>query len=126
MTSSAASDPAARPAVDAEVLDSQVVDEAVLLRLLRRAGRIVARPALECLELLLDPATPAPARLTVLAALTYLLVPVDLIPDFLPVAGFSDDLVAITALLGTCGRHRTEEIRQRAQRRLDRWFPLGR
>ena len=126
MTSSAAPDPAARPAVDAEVLDSQVVDEAVLLRLLRRAGRIVARPALECLELLLDPATPAPARLTVLAALTYLLVPVDLIPEFLPVAGFSDDLVAITALLGTCGRHRTEAIRQRAQRRLDRWFPLGR
>jgi uncharacterized membrane protein YkvA (DUF1232 family) len=126
MTSSAAPDPATGPAVDAEVLESKVVDEAVLLRLLRRAGRVVARPALECLELLLDPATPAPARLTVLAALTYLLVPLDVIPDFLPVAGFSDDLVAITALLGTCGRHRTEAIRQRAQRRLDRWFPLGR
>ena len=127
MTSSTASDPASEPAaVDAEVLESKVVDEALLWRLLRRAGRVVARPALECLELLLDPATPAPARFTVLAALTYLLVPVDLIPDFLPVAGFSDDLVAITALLGTCGRHRTEAIRQRAQRRLDRWFPLGR
>jgi uncharacterized membrane protein YkvA (DUF1232 family) len=112
--------------VDAEVLESSVVDEALLLRLLRRAGRLVARPALECLELLLDPDTPAPARLTVLAALTYLLVPLDLIPDFIPAAGFSDDLVALTALLGICGRHRTEAIRQRAQRRLDRWFPLSR
>ncbi len=116
----------ARQAVDAEVLESSVVDEALLLRLLRRAGRLVARPALECLELLLDPDTPAPARLTVLAALTYLLVPLDLIPDFIPAAGFSDDLVALTALLGICGRHRTEAIRQRAQRRLDRWFPLSR
>ena len=112
--------------VDAEVLESSVVDEAVLIRLLRRAGRLVARPALECLELLSDPETPAPAKLTVLAALTYLVLPFDLIPDFLPVAGFSDDLVALTALLSTCGRHRSDAIRQRAQRKLDRWFPLGR
>jgi len=112
--------------IDAEVLESSVVDEALLLRLLRRTGRVVARPALECLEMLLDPETPYPAKLTVLAALTYLMVPLDLSPDFLPVAGFSDDLVALTALLGICGRHRTEAIRLRAQRRLDRWFPLGR
>ena len=112
--------------LEAEVLESTVVDEALLLRLLRRAGRGLARPALECLELLLDPDTPPPVRFTVLAALTYLLVPLDLIPDLLPVVGFSDDLVAITALLGVIGRYRTPAIRQRAQRRLDRWFPLGR
>ncbi|MEY3464303.1 MAG: hypothetical protein RLZZ468_2081 [Cyanobacteriota bacterium] len=112
--------------LEAEVLESTVVDEAVLLRLLRRAGRGLAKPALECLELLLDPDTPQPARFTVLAALTYLLVPLDLIPDLLPVVGFSDDLVAITALLGVIGRYRTPAIRRRAQRRLDRWFPLGR
>lgn len=112
--------------LEAEVLESTVVDEALLVRLLRRAGRGLARPALECLELLLDADTPQPARFTVLAALTYLLVPLDLIPDLLPVVGFSDDLVAITALLGVLGRYRTPAIRQRAQRRLDRWFPLGR
>lgn len=99
------------------------VDEATLLRLLRRAGRLVARPAFECVELLLDSTTPHQVRLTVLAALTYLLVPLDLIPDFIPAAGFSDDLVALTALLGLCGRHITPEIRERAQRRLERWFP---
>lgn len=110
-------------AVDAEVLESRVVDEAILLRLLRRAGRLVARPALECLELLLDADTPYQARITVLAALTYLLLPLDLIPDFIPAAGFTDDLVAITALLGLCTRHISPAIRQRAQRRLDRWFP---
>ena len=61
-----------------------------------------------------------------LAALLYLMVPLDLIPDFIPAAGFSDDLVALTTLLGLCARHRTPEIRLRAQRKLDRWFPLGR
>ncbi len=112
--------------VDAEVLESSVVDEALLVRLLRRAGRTIARPAFECLELLLDGGTPPQVRLTVLAALTYLLLPLDVIPDFIPAAGFSDDMVALTALLGLCSTHRTPAIRARAQGRLDRWFPLSR
>lgn len=111
--------------IDAEVLDSDVIDEPAFRRLLKRAGRSIARPALEALEMLLDPATPPQARFSLLAALTYLLMPADLIPDLLPVAGFSDDLVAITAVLGLCRNHITPEIRQRAQRRLDRWFPNG-
>lgn len=111
--------------LDVEVIDSSVVDEQLLLRLLRRGGRALTRPAFECLELLLDADTPPQVRLTVLAALTYLLIPMDLLPDLLPAVGFSDDLVALTTLLGACWRHRTPEIRQRAQRRLDHWFPLG-
>lgn len=111
--------------LDVEVIESSVVDEQLLLRLLRRAGRALAQPALECLELLRDADTPPQVRLTVMAALTYLLMPMDLLPDLLPAVGFSDDLVALSTLLGTCWRHRTPAIRQRAQRRLDHWFPLA-
>ena len=117
---------AAQPTISAEVLQEDLVQEGVLARLLRRAGRTVARPALECYEMVVDGATPHQARLTVLAALTYLMVPLDLIPDFLPAAGFSDDLVALTALLGLCSRHITPAIRTRAKDRLDQWFPLSR
>lgn len=112
--------------LEAEVLGSTVVDETLLQRLLRRAGRSLAQPALLCLELLRDDATPPQVRLTVLAALTYLFVPIDLIPDLIPGAGFSDDLVALSALLALCGSHCTEAIKMRAQRRLDRWFPPSR
>lgn len=120
--------PPASPIHEVEVLEDSAsggaaVDQALLRKLLRRAGRLIARPALQCLELLIDAHTPHQVRLTVLAALTYLLLPLDLIPDFIPAAGFSDDLVALTALLGLCSRHLTPEIRERAQRRLDRWFP---
>ena len=111
---------------EADVIDSTVIDEGMFQRLLRRAGRTIAAPALEALEMVMDQATPPQARLTMLAALTYLLIPTDLIPDFLPIAGFSDDLVALTAVIGLCNKHITPEIRLRAQRRLDRWFPLGR
>lgn len=113
------------PVVDAEVIDSSVIDEGSLRKLLRRAGRRIARPALEVLELLMDPATPSQARLTLLAALTYLVMPADLVPDFLPIAGFSDDLVALTAVIGLWRHHLTDDIRRRAQRKLDRWFPPG-
>ena len=122
----AAAGPSAPPILEPEVLQGSVVDEALLVRLLRRAGRTLARPALECFEMLVDGSTPHQARVTVLAALTYLLVPLDLIPDFIPAAGFSDDLVALTALLGLCHRHLTTDIRERAQRRLDQWFPSAR
>ena len=117
---------AAGDTVDAELIDSTVVDEHLLKRLLRRAGRTLAAPALEALEMMLDASTPAPARLTMMAALSYLLMPADLIPDLLPVAGFSDDLVALTAMMGIWNQHITPEIRDRARRRLDRWFPYGR
>ena len=117
---------ASQATIDATVIDSELVDENLLKRLLVRAGRTLATPALEALELLLDPSTPSPVRLTMLAALSYLLMPADLIPDILPVAGFSDDLVALTAVIGAWRNHLTPTIQARAQRRLDQWFPLTR
>lgn len=60
------------------------VDAGLLHNLLKRSGRVLARPALEAMEMVLEPTTPHRARVTVLAALPYLLVPIDLIPDGLP------------------------------------------
>jgi uncharacterized membrane protein YkvA (DUF1232 family) len=121
--STAAGSQASQSVLEPEVVTDAAIDQSLFARLLGRAGRTVARPALECLEMLLDGATPHQARLTVLAALTYLVLPTDLVPDFIPVAGFGDDMVALTALLGLCSRHITPQIKERAQRKLDLWFP---
>ena len=80
--------------VEAEVLESTVIDEGVFRKVLLKAGRTIAKPALEALEMMIDPLTPPKARLTMLAALTYLLMPLDLVPDLVPIAGFSDDLTS--------------------------------
>ena len=98
-------DQAARTTLEADVLEREVIDENLLRHLLQRTGRGLAAPALEALELMIDPETPSAARLTMLAALSYLLMPADLIPDLLPVAGFSDDLVALTAMVGMWSNH---------------------
>ena len=110
--------------VEAEVVDSSVIDESVFRKVLIKAGRTIARPALEAFEMVLDKSTPTQARVTMLAALTYLIMPIDLIPDLIPVAGFSDDLVALTAVISLWSNHITPEIRHRANEKLDKWLPL--
>lgn len=42
-----------------------------------------------------DPRTPWPVRLLALAVAAYALSPVDLIPDFIPVLGYLDDLLIV-------------------------------
>ena len=109
---------------EAEVLESSVIDEGVLKKILLRAGRVIAQPALEGFELIMDNSTPPKVRLSIMGALTYLIVPFDLIPDFIPASGFSDDLVALTAVISLWQHHITPEIKFRAKSKLDQWFPL--
>ena len=109
---------------EAEVIDSSVVNENVLRKILRKAGRTIAKPAFEAFEIMMDSATPSQVRLSMLAALTYLVVPLDLMPDFIPAAGFSDDLVALTAVISLCNSHMTPTIKNRAKQKLDKLFPL--
>ncbi len=109
---------------EAEVVDSSVIDEGVFKKVLITAGRTIAKPALEAFEMILDPSTPAQARVSLIAAVTYLIMPIDLMPDFIPVAGFSDDLVALTAVISLWSQYMSPEIRLRARKKLDVWFPV--
>ena len=109
---------------EAEVLESSVIEEGVLKKVLLRAGRAIAKPALEGFELIMDTSTPPQVRISMMGALTYLIVPVDLIPDFIPASGFSDDLVALTAVISLWQHHITPEIKFRAKSKMDKWFPL--
>ena len=111
-------------AYEAEVVESTVIDEGLFRKVLLRAGRTIAQPALEAFEMVIDASTPPKVRVTMLAALTYLIMPMDLVPDLIPVAGFSDDLVALTAVISLWNSYITPEIRDRARRKLDRWLPL--
>ena len=44
-----------------------------------------------------DPRTPWVAKLIVLGTVAYALSPIDLIPDFIPVLGYLDDLIIVPA-----------------------------
>lgn len=109
---------------EAEVLDSSVLEESALKKILITAGRTIAKPAFEVFEMMMDMSTPPQARASMLAALTYLVMPLDLMPDFIPVAGFSDDLVALTAVISLWQNHMTPQIKARARQKLNKLFPL--
>ena len=46
-----------------------------------------------------DKALPRGVRLRLVALLVYLAVPIDLVPDFIPVLGYADDAIAIALVL---------------------------
>ena len=107
---------------DAEVLESSTLDENIIIKILIKAGRTIAKPALEVLEMALDPYTPAQVRVSLMAALAYLIMPFDLFPDFMPLVGFSDDFVALTAVLSIWSKYMTTSIRARAEKKLNKLF----
>ena len=109
---------------EAEVLESYVIEESLLKKILLTAGRVIAQPALEGFELIIDKSTPPQVRISMIGALTYLIVPIDLIPDFIPASGFSDDLVALTAVISLWQHHITPEMKFKARSKLDKWFPI--
>ena len=109
---------------DAEVLESSPLDENIIIKILIRAGRTIAKPALEVFEMALDPFTPGQVRVSLMAALAYLIMPFDLFPDFMPVVGFSDDFVALTAVLSIWSKYMTPSIRARAEKKLNKLFPF--
>ena len=109
---------------DAEVLESSTFDENIIIKILIKAGRTIAKPALEVLEMAVDPYTPTQVRVSLLAALAYLIMPFDLFPDFMPLVGFSDDFVALTAVLNIWSKYMTPSIRARAENKLNKLFPF--
>ena len=109
---------------EAEVLESTSFDENVIVKILIKAGRTIAKPALEVLEMAIDPYTPTQVRVSLVAALAYLIMPFDLFPDFMPFVGFSDDFVALTAVLSIWSKYMTPSIRLRAEKKLNKLFPF--
>lgn len=68
----------------------------------------------------LDPNTPSRVRGTLLAALAYFVLPLDMIPDFIIGAGFGDDLAVLTAVITAIRGHITDEHYNAARSALER------
>jgi uncharacterized membrane protein YkvA (DUF1232 family) len=67
-----------------------------------------------------DRRTPVQVRATLMAALAYFVLPVDLAPDFLPAIGFADDAAVLAAAIRMIATHITPEHREAARHALAR------
>jgi uncharacterized membrane protein YkvA (DUF1232 family) len=81
-----------------------------LLKKLRKATRnkpaIIAGPTGaivstlgKLLSALDNPETPAPLKALIVGAIGYIVLPIDLIPDFIPVVGYADDLASAAGVV---------------------------
>jgi uncharacterized membrane protein YkvA (DUF1232 family) len=46
-----------------------------------------------------NPATPAPIKAVIVGAIGYIILPIDLIPDMIPVVGYGDDLASAAGVV---------------------------
>ena len=88
----------------------------------KKAGLKVIYYVLLLYYVLNDENTPMQHKMIIIGALGYFILPVDLIPDFIPVVGYSDDVAALAFALHAVWKNVTPEIKEQAQRKLREWF----
>jgi uncharacterized membrane protein YkvA (DUF1232 family) len=92
-----------------------------LKRYANSAGLQVTESALKLYYALLDSDTPRWAKAVIGAALVYFVVPVDLIPDFIP-GGYADDLGAMISAAAAVLKSIKPEHAQKARLKAGEWF----
>jgi uncharacterized membrane protein YkvA (DUF1232 family) len=99
-------------------------DEDALLRSFwRKLARVAAQipfaeDLLAAYYCAFDHDTPLFVKTTLIAAIAYFVMPVDAIPDMLPVIGFTDDAAVVATALKLVAAHMRPEHRAAAQRKL--------
>jgi uncharacterized membrane protein YkvA (DUF1232 family) len=74
-----------------------------------------AKEAISMYYCAIDPKTPAASKIIAIGALAYLVLPLDLIPDFILVLGYTDDAAAFWLAYNKLTAHITDEHREKAE-----------
>ena len=88
----------------------------------KKAGAKVVYLALLLYYALKSPKTPKWAKTVIISALAYFICPIDLIPDTIPIVGFTDDLAALAAALKAVDTCITSDVKAEAKAKLSYWF----
>ncbi|WP_426596135.1 YkvA family protein [Pectobacterium brasiliense] len=68
------------------------------------------------------PDIPVWAKTAIYGALAYFVLPIDAIPDAVPVAGYTDDLGVLTGAVAAVGMHIDKDVKQQAKEKMSDWF----
>jgi uncharacterized membrane protein YkvA (DUF1232 family) len=80
--------------------------------------------ALIVLTLIGDYRVPLKLRILLTASVGYLILPTDLISDFLPVIGFTDDIAFLTYVITSANDYITPEVKEEAKGKMSRWLKI--
>lgn len=98
-------------------------------RLLAKIGKSFRKAGLKVIYLVLliyyvltDRNTPAKHKVLIAGTLGYFILPFDIVPDLLPMLGYTDDIAAIVACLRIIYTNITPQVKKKATERLNTWF----
>ena len=121
-----------RPIIDPEIVTEEKYQRAwsekrfwaKLPRAAKKLGRVGLRQALRLYYVLKRPDLPGKVRVMIYGALGYFILPTDLLPDLLPILGFTDDLGLLAAVFMAATQYMDEEVNAKAEAKVIEW--LGR
>lgn len=87
-------------------------------RVAQKVGSEILRPVLQLFYLLQDGRVSLKHKAYIIGALGYFILPIDILPDFIAVLGFTDDIAVMTLLLKEMKDQMTPEVQERAEKKL--------
>ncbi len=121
-----------RPIIDPEIVTDEKYRKAwsekaffsKLPRTARKLGRAGLRQALRLYYVLKRKDLPGKTRVMIYGALGYFILPADILPDVLPILGFTDDLGLLAAVFMAASQYMDEDVNAKAEAKVIEW--LGR
>lgn len=85
-----------------------------------KVGRKAIKKILTLYYVLLDHDTPKKAKMTIIGTLGYYIFPLDAVPDFIPLAGYTDDMAVLTLAFITVFFHIKQVHRDQAEQMMQK------
>lgn len=92
----------------------------------KKVGLKVTSYALILYYVLQKDEVPLKDKIIITGALGYFILPIDLIPDFIPIAGYTDDVAGMLFAIKKCMNYVDDEIKQKVSAKLVSWFDIER
>lgn len=93
-----------------------------IARIAKRAGAKLVYAALILYYTLQSDKISAANKAMIIGALGYMISPLDVVPDAIPIAGLTDDLAVLLFVLKKVWTDVDPEIQENARQRLSKWF----
>ncbi len=91
-------------------------------KIAKRAGAKLVYAALVLYYTLQSDKVSKTDKAIIIGALGYMISPIDVIPDAIPIAGLTDDLAVLVFVLRKVWGSVEPEVQEKAKKRLEKWF----
>ena len=91
-------------------------------RIAKRAGAKLVYIALILYYLMQSDKVSLKDKAIIIGALGYLISPIDVVPDAIPIAGLADDLAVLLYSLGKVWSQVDDNLKDKAKEKLSKWF----